>query len=433
MPLADHQSVAMGRLVLVLTGVTLTITGTAQASSSTRLRSNALSTPDQSTPGSPAPRSDSRLTTKIHEIQVGGSITEYVNLLNTKTAVSHRAEAPWGDHALLALNLDVSLGDLHRAIARNYQLTWRSSEAEPPEYVLDQSESDRKVREAAELALRRRAQAEMQARWGDVRRLASLPPAQISRLAVAGDGMAQSFTHPLSVAMARMLFQLPEGAMSGFWRTGAAQVRVSSLSPETQELARAVARQDLPDRDLVTRDGQIDLITAGTPDRPTIFARLSYGRDFVEYNLLYNEGVTRQPPADRRRLALARPSKTPPDQRFKLRISLKDGPREPSEPGQRPAGAKPLAALLQALAAQVDLPILAECDYKPKDARWLRDQWWLEEDIVKQPLPRALDLLCADFECEWRFHDGFLLLRPRLWFLEPSQRVYSYPKFKRVQ
>ncbi len=81
------------------------------------------------------------------------------------------------------------------------------------------------------------------------------------------------------------------------------------------------------------------------------------------------------------------------------------------------------------LARQVSLPIIAGCEYKPKDNQWLRKQWWLAADIADKPLAEALDLLCADFEYEWRFHQGVLLLRPQRWYVPPEQRGEMDPKF----
>lgn len=100
------------------------------------------------------------------------------------------------------------------------------------------------------------------------------------------------------------------------------------------------------------------------------------------------------------------------------------------EQGERPPKAAPLAVLLQQVAEQVDVPILAECEYEPKKPGWSNRQWWLAADIVDEPLTRALDLLCADFEYEWRFSEGMLLLRPRLWFAQEKERQYVVPEPK---
>jgi hypothetical protein len=109
-------------------------------------------------------------------------------------------------------------------------------------------------------------------------------------------------------------------------------------------------------------------------------------------------------------------------------VTLRDVKRSSAlDAGERPERAKPLADLLRELASQVNIPILAECDYRPKEADWLRAQWWLAEDIVEEPLTRALDLLCADFEYEWRFEHGALLLRPSRWYLEPIARTGRDP------
>src|SRR5207253_2778662 len=108
----------------------------------------------------------------------------------------------------------------------------------------------------------------------------------------------------------------------------------------------------------------------------------------------------------------------------------------------RSAGAKALVPLLQDLAKQIPMPVLAATDYRPhpeetpdpaKDGRWLRDEWWLAAPIVDQPLPKALDMLCADFEYEWRFHRGVLQLRHKRWYLPEGEQgeksiVTLFPK-----
>jgi hypothetical protein len=135
---------------------------------------------------------------------------------------------------------------------------------------------------------------------------------------------------------------------------------------------------------------------------------------------------TREPPKERR--------KGLPKSRYARNSQLQDKVtlREPAsrkrlDAGERPPGAKSLATFLKELSKQAEIPILAECEYRPKDVAWLRKQWWLADDIVDRPLYEALDLLCADFEYEWRYQGGIVLLRPRLWYVEPAQRGYAGP------
>jgi hypothetical protein len=377
----------------------------------------------------PVPRPpDARLNHQVKEEQVGGTLGEYVALLGEKTKVEQKVVRPLAERGLLALSIDTTLARLHEALARNSQLTWRATADRVPKYTLAESSDDQHRRRSALLVMQAQARAQLLARWQEIRRLAFLSPDELKRLADSGDSKAASLAQ--SPAMAQMLFQLPDAAMQQFWGQGATRVPIAALPPEAQAQARSLARKDLPDPDFVTREGHIQMKVGGTPDRPTIYAEMHYGKDGIEHNLLYNEGTTRQPPQERREQAKRKPSKPPRDPRFKKKVTLRDPAVNGAEqPGERPPKAKPLAELLQDLAGQVNLPIVAECEYKPREVRWLRRQWWLAEEIVDTPLTEALDLLCADFEYEWRFMDGFLLLRPRLWFLEPAQRQYIYPKF----
>ncbi len=382
--------------------------------------------------GVSAAAADPRLSRRVSDEQVGGTLGEYLAQLARSAKVEQQVASPFDARALLALKVDTSLRRLHGALARNYRLTWRASAGVEPRYTLSEGASDRLARQSALLAARQRAAERMRARWEEVRALAFLDSADLERAASAGERKGLDLKHPLAQGMARMLFQLPEDPMRQFWATGETRVAVGALPQEVQALARSVARQDLPDPGIVSREGGLTLKIGGTLDRPTVYAEFKYGRDGVVHNLLYNEGTTRQPPEERRREAEAVPTRPPRDARFKKAVSLRDPAihqwRE--SPGERPAKAKPLAELLQDLAGQVDLAIVAECEYRPKDARWLRQQWWLGGELEEVPLSRALDLLCADFEFEWRFLDGFLLFRPRLWFADPEQRVYVWPKFR---
>jgi hypothetical protein len=77
----------------------------------------------------------------------------------------------------------------------------------------------------------------------------------------------------------------------------------------------------------------------------------------------------------------------------------------------------PLAKLLKDLAEQGVPPLISACDYKPRNKEWLATQWWLGSDIIDQPLHKALDLICADFEYEWEYRDGMVLLWPSRWYV----------------
>ncbi len=376
------------------------------------------------------PTLDARLSRKALVEQTEGTLGEYAGHLTTATKVGHRVREPFDERSLVALDVDLTLARLQRALGRVMQLTWDVSEDQPQQYTLIETRGDRQARANARTMVIRRARQRMEARWEEVRRMAFLPRQELLELAGAGDSMARSLAHPRGQPIAQVIFQLPEGVQRQFWETGTAQVTVASLLGEQQALVARSARQDLEDPSIVAREGVIHLRFGGTLDRPTVWARLQYGPDAYSVNMLYAEAWARHSPEERRREAEAAPSRVPPDPRFKQKVTLRD-PVHRSGPyiaGERPPKASPLAEFLGDLADQLDLPMLAECEYRSKDAKWLGEQWWLAADLVEQPLARALDLLCADFEYEWRFRDGVLLLRPRLWFVSPEERGYVFPK-----
>jgi hypothetical protein len=369
----------------------------------------------------------------VEAAQVGGNLADYLKALSSSTNVQQEVKSPFGERALLGLNINVTLGEAQHAIARNYELTWRATGA-PPQYLLFESSRERERRVNLLRLEQAAARKRMLARWDEVRRLAFMDRADLDRAAAAGERMATAFKHPRGAAMARLLFQLPDSVIQQVLTSGSARVSISALSPELQGLARSAARQGVADPDLITREGYIDLKLGGTIDRPTIITNPQYGRDGFYFNPLYSELVARQRPEDRRKAAGARPLRAPKDPRFTRRVPLRDHALATAvEPGERPPRAKPLAVLLKELVAQVQLPVLAECEYVPpekdRNSAWLQAQWWLGGEIVEQPLTHAPDLLCADFEYEWSFRDGFLLLRPKLWFVEPEQRKFVFPKF----
>jgi hypothetical protein len=377
---------------------------------------------------------DPRLAQRAKDSQVGASLGEYARLLTKSTGVEQSVKPSFDVRPLLALNVDLSLEKLQRVIEANYQLTWFASTDQPPRYILEESAADGRARAQALTMERRRARLRMLARLDDVRRLASLSNEELAPLEAAGEGMAQSLKYPRSRAMAQLLLGLPQPLVEEFWRTGSVRIAVGSLPGPLQELARGAAGSRIDPADV--ERGSLAMKLGGSIDRPTIWANQSYGQAGHGYNLLYNEGIYPQPPQERRRGAEALPSSVPTDPRFKKKVSLNDPGNRPAIPvelGQRPPDCKPLAILLQDLGWQVDMPILAECEYRRKgegpDPEWLRRQWWLPDDILDEPLPHVLDLLCADFEYEWRFKGGALLFRPRLWFAEPEQRRSVVPRF----
>ncbi len=379
---------------------------------------------------------DPRLRRKVTLELVGGTLGGYAERLAEHSKVSHTVRAPFADYALLALNVDLTLADLQRAVADTYGLTWSASRDSSPAYTLSESADDRKQRRNLLALTRRRGREEMVRRLERVREMAFLSPEELDRLAEAGDWKALSLKHPRGGGTSRLVFRLPDAVWQRFWATGTARVTIASLPPAVQELSKEAAAPHIDPAVVVDR-GWIGMRFGGTVDRPTIWLRFRYGNEGMDGNLLYREGMTRQPPEDRRRAAEANPTKPPPDPRFRQTVTLRDQGISRAgnrgifvERGERWPNAKPLAVLLEDLAAQVDMPVLAECELVLKDGKpdpvWLRQQWWLAAELVDEPLPRALDMLCADFEMEWRFRNGVLLIRPRLWFVPPKDREYQH-------
>lgn len=382
---------------------------------------------------------DARLKQIVRVEQVGGDLAAYLASLTKVSDVHLEAAEQFQSRSFLAINVDSSLQQLQQAIAATYQLTWQST-GEPREYLLGESKEDRRVRANARATNNLRVRRQLMARWQEVSRMASLPEAQLGLLARQGDRRAQSMLSSVGSATSRLYFGLHPAILQQFWQTGSAQLSIAQLPSELRALvAQAVGSQRATihpeggepyEIKSDPNSGTLQLQFGGTPDRPTVWGRLRVGGGFgMDTNLLYAEGWTRQPASERRQAPLARRRKPVDDSRFKTRVSLTDlVKRTGVEVGERPEKGRPLAVLLQELGKQIDLPVLAECDYKPKDAEWLRKQWWLSAEIVKQPLSRALDLMCADFEYEWRFEEGAILLRPATWYLEPAEREYRYPR-----
>lgn len=389
---------------------------------------------------------DSRLNTRVagsqRDAEWGETLGDYVERLSKRTKVTQSANSPFNEYPIVILSAEMPLRNIHRALADAYHLTWNVSKDTPANYTLDESAANRQARANARSKTSLKARQQMLARVEQVRRLAYLPPDELRKVAAEGDRKAASLTHPRATPMARLLFQLPASMWEELWKNGSSSmVRVSDLTPDLQELAkRGVGNtrvttsggDDFQLSDVVVSQGQIKLQFGGTVDRPTIWGSMRYGNNGTHFNLLYPEAFARQPPEDRRREVRARPTRPPSQAHFRKTVTLKDRAPKSGFEYERPAGARPLAEYLSQLAKQVDIPIVADCEYqspeKDKGNYWLRAQWWLGADIIDRPLAEALDLLCADFEYEWEFKGGALLLRPRRWFMPLKDRGYVVPK-----
>jgi hypothetical protein len=366
--------------------------------------------------------------------QAQGTLRDGLRLVSDQSKVQHRTAPPFDDRWLIALNADRSLSEVRRGLAATYSLTWRPSPSPPRHYLLEAAKEDLAARQKAALAMRQLAVGKLRQRWEQVRRMAFMTDGDLRILQAQGETKARTLQRPSLRSATRLAFSLPPPVLEELWSQGRVDYPPSQLAPQLQTYARTAFkgdRSDLTGAEILS--GTIRLAIGGSAARPTVWMTLRAGQDGRDVNLLYAEGWTRQPPQERRREAQSRPTPVPKDPRFRTKVTLREpASRAGLQPGERPPGAKPLGALLKELSEQVDLPLLAEVEHRlPKDdpdGRWLRKQWWLAADLVKRPLPEVLDMLCADFECEWRFEHGFLLIRPRLWFLEPEEREYVFPK-----
>jgi hypothetical protein len=372
---------------------------------------------------------DSRLLRRVPHTQLEGSVERYLESLREKSAVALQAASPWAKRPLVALNANLSLKGHQEALARLYQLSWKTSDDAPPGYLLYESAADRQARAGAKARVQRIARQKMLNRWEQVRQVVSGQPGWSERFRESDPAMAKALQGPRSRAIGRLVSALPEPVLRQFLTTGSYQTQVSALPPTLQRDAdMAWARNSIRPSKPPIEEGTFSLRIGGTFDRPTVWASLTSGGHGFHSNLLYAEAWGRHEPADRRREARGNPTKPPRDPRFLKRVTLRDPERKkPTESGNRPPGAKPLAELLYDLSRQVELPLLAECEYLPQEKDWLARQWWLAAEIEDRPLHEALDLLGADFEYEWKFEGGVLLLRPRLWFLDPEDRKYLSP------
>ena len=381
------------------------------------------------------------LARRVQARQQGGRLSSYLSAVSEETGVRHRATSPYADYPIEACNIDFSLLRFQRALAQTYHLSWKLVGGQETTYTLYEHTRDKQRRADALAAAQRIGRERLFARWQTVRQMA-FQPSRKGVAASSNNSMASVLKNPRAGAMARLVFQLPDSLMQRVWGGEAVRLPVRSLSPDLRRLAveamgnitsRALGQdgQIFEVRPEMIQDGSLLLSLGGTPDRPTVWAGLRHERAMgvqPSFNLLDVVAFQKQPPSDRRRELRQRPSKRSTVEELQRRVSLRDpAVAKPHEAAERPAGAKPLAILLEDLSNQTGIPVVAECEYRAKDTRWLQSQWWLASEIVSRPLDEALNLLCADFEYEWEFRDGILLLRPLLWYLKSGDREYRYP------
>ncbi len=380
---------------------------------------------------------DSRVDRPVRITQMGGDLARFLRQISTHTRIRLEPAETCAATPLSRFGGQQDLRQLLRALQANQAHTLLGS-GEPPAYRLARTSKDGQARKDAALRLARRGKEELNYRWDLIRRMASLPDDKRQELDAVDPAMARVLRHPRGLPAARVGVSLPESVYEALWREGRAKIKIGQLSQAMQKdvLAMANIVEGNSEEDYL-RYGNIRLVTGGTPDRPTVHMMVRGVNAATTVNLLYAEGWTREDPSARRRAARRHPTAEPGDPRFKKLVSVKDSAyrfKQGGESGTRPPNALPLAPLLRDLSVQASIPILAQTDYHPRDgedenseavARWVRSQWWMAEAIESEPLTRALDLLCADFEMEWEFKHGTILIRPKRWCLPPqAQRPY---------
>ncbi|HET6386474.1 MAG TPA: hypothetical protein VFJ58_24030 [Armatimonadota bacterium] len=78
----------------------------------------------------------------------------------------------------------------------------------------------------------------------------------------------------------------------------------------------------------------------------------------------------------------------------------------------------PLAAYLRSFARQTGLTILA---FWPKEAKGPQQR--ISKSIIRQPVSKALDILCKSYQCEWVEHEKIIRIR-----YSPSVKVAAQTK-----
>jgi hypothetical protein len=376
---------------------------------------------------------------RVKATQVGGTLEDFLSLCSSELHTPYLVDPPDGDRGLVALNLHLPPDRFRSAMVAAMKLSWEKKNDQEGGYRLRRLPVDVRARFAAKEAAESQARAALLSQLERVRAMAAMPSDRLDKLAATGDTRAAAMLHPRDRSLVQLAFALPKEMWNEFWTNGQSMAQFSALPDHLKDLGKAAAGdsflggEGLPSvrvSDGIAQ-GRISIRNGGTVDRPTIWVCLRYGQSGSNFNLLYAEGWTREPPQERRKRAKGHPSRTPDDVRFSQKITLSDKPRKSYfEPGVRPTEAYPLAEYLEQLADQVKVPIIAECDFQPKDKNWLYQQWWLAADIVERPLAETLDMLCADFEYEWQFKEGVLILRPKRWFLPPDQQGYQFPKWR---
>jgi len=334
------------------------------------------------------------------------------------------------------------LRDVLAALAWAPGATWLAPGGSPLRLARTRADGTRLEAERARKA--REGRLALERRWAQVEQWVHLDEAGLRQLARTEPGMAGVLAHRRARAAMRLAFSLPAPFRPMLGAQDVRQGALADLPPEGQRLVAEVmlgsGRRDF-DLQSFLREGRFQMQVAGPPDRLTVWLDIGTPGPKVSTNLLYAEGWTRQPPAERRAVALAKPT---PARTALLRrkVTLRDpqGPRSATI-AERPEGALPLLPLVEELAAAAGAAFVVQTDFHPRPEdeaarkvdpravrRWLGAQWWLGEPIVDQPLALALDLLCADFEYEWTTRGEVIALRHRRWYLPEEERSRGKPR-----
>lgn len=361
---------------------------------------------------------DRRLDQQVEVSQPFGTLSGYLKAVSAKSSVPHQVKPPHGDRALVALGPPISLRELQKAMARDLMLSWERKGAS---YHLSESARDRKLRRDAWEKKHASALTAMVARFRHKASLINLSDEELARRAAARDPFAHlarqdRARHRGSVAdKVRFITSLPQGVLEKAFAGAVVDVRYNQLSRENQarfmQVTRGFVGRPLRQHE-IPEHGAMRLFLSGTWSRPELQVKFRFDKGGGGVTTLTATSVDPDPADRRLGMQWAR---VPEHPEFKKKITLTDTGRPKGgyfSGGERPPNALPMQPLLKQLSEQVNLPIIAECDYKLKDPLWLAKQWWMLKQIKDEPLSRALDLLCADFEYEWEFREGVLLLRP---------------------
>lgn len=301
---------------------------------------------------------DPLLTARFREGQAGGELADFLESLSATTGAQISADRKLGQQGLTCVGMDAEAARIMRAVARTYHSTWARRAGAKVQYYLHQSQSDRDARKQAYAKARSNGLARARARWNSVRKLAYASDSELRMRAQRGEAMARCLLHPRGRAMARLVFGLSPAWIEQLWRKGSIRIDLEQLPDHLKRLAQAARGSgsaiSVVDRDTgqpLTLDqdgsGYLRVALGGTADRPTVMATVMYGFTGTTANLLYAEGMVRQPPEERRAERQRRRLQLPANHPLLRTVTLREpADRSGLERGERPRLAKPMAKFL---------------------------------------------------------------------------------------